>query len=93
MTMLQSLFGSRQGRQRDNHGPVSRAGLQGVALEGEGWLVPLRLAVDTRTNSIIASGGASDLNIVEAILLRLDESDVMNRRNHVYWLKNAPAGT
>jgi general secretion pathway protein D len=86
-TMLQSLFGGRQGQQ----GAVGQQGLQAVTLEGTGSLVPIRLAVDTRTNSIIASGAAGDLNVVEAILLRLDESDVRNRKNHVYRLKNAPA--
>jgi hypothetical protein len=33
----------------------------------------LRIAVDRRTNSIIASGPRDDLAILEAVLLRLDE--------------------
>ncbi|HWB10503.1 MAG TPA: secretin N-terminal domain-containing protein [Pirellulales bacterium] len=57
----------------------------------EGAAVPLRFSVDARTNSIIASGSASDLTVVEAILLRLDDSDVRERRSVVYKLKNAPA--
>ncbi|MBA4019359.1 MAG: hypothetical protein C0483_19505 [Pirellula sp.] len=54
-------------------------------------LVPLRFSVDQRTNSIIASGSVEDLTIVEAILLRLDDSDVRQRQSIVYRLKNAPA--
>jgi general secretion pathway protein D len=53
--------------------------------------VPLRFSLDGRTNSIIASGSAGDLQIVEALLLRLDEKDVKQRQNAVYRLKNSPA--
>ncbi|HEV3342722.1 MAG TPA: secretin N-terminal domain-containing protein, partial [Pirellulales bacterium] len=65
-------------------------GQQPITAE-EGAAVPLRFSVDARTNSIIASGSASDLTVVEAILLRLDDSDVRERRSVVYKLKNAPA--
>ena len=44
-----------------------------------------------RTNSIIATGSAGDLRIIEALLLRLDQKDVEQRKNTVYRLKNAPA--
>jgi len=54
-------------------------------------LVRLRFSVDQRTNSIIASGSADDLTVVEAILLRLDDSDIRQRQSIVYRLKNAPA--
>ena len=67
------------------------AGPQLAAAEGETTLVPVRFSVDTRTNSIIASGSQGDLAIVEAMLLRLDEEDVEQRKNTVYRLKNAPA--
>ncbi len=59
--------------------------------EGESSFTPLRYSVDTRTNSIIAAGSAGDLAIIEALLLRLDERDVEQRKNAVYPLKNAPA--
>jgi type II secretion system protein D len=59
--------------------------------QDESTLAPLRFSVDTRTNCIIAVGGSSDLRIVEALLLRLDQQDVAERRNAVYRLKNAPA--
>ncbi len=67
---------------------------QGAALprsRDESSFVPLQYSVDTRTNSIIAAGSAGDLAIVEALLLRLDEGNVEQRKNHVYQLKNAPA--
>jgi len=54
-------------------------------------LVPVRFSVDVRTNSIIATGAAGDLKIVEALLLRLDESGSDQRINRVYRLKNSPA--
>ncbi len=54
-------------------------------------LVPLRFSVDERTNSIIASGSSGDLSVVEAILLRLDESEISQRESTVYRLRNAPA--
>ncbi len=54
-------------------------------------LVGLRFAVDARTNSIIVTGSTGALTVVEAILLRLDDSDFRNRKTSVYRLKNAPA--
>ena len=57
----------------------------------ESSFVPLRYSVDVRTNSIIAAGSTGDLAIIEALLLRLDERDVEQRRTEVYQLKNAPA--
>ena len=59
--------------------------------EGETSLVPVRFSVDIRTNSIIATGNAGDLRIMEVLLLRLDESDSQERVNEVYRLKNSPA--
>jgi len=59
--------------------------------EGETTLVPAHFSIDTRTNSIIATGSEGDLNIIEALLLKLDEEDVEKRVNQVYRLKNAPA--
>ncbi|GIW92160.1 MAG: general secretion pathway protein GspD [Pirellulaceae bacterium] len=94
--MLQTLFGL----------PTTAQGLGGLAgalqaqgaafavsaaAAGESALVPLRFAVDVRTNSIIASGTASDLAVVETLLLRLDAADVDERQMFVYRLLNAPA--
>lgn len=54
-------------------------------------LVPMKFSVDTRTNSVIAVGSADALKVVEAILLRLDESNLRSRKNMVVRLNNAPA--
>ncbi len=59
--------------------------------EGETSLVPVRFSVDIRTNSIITTGTSGDLKIIEALLLRLDETDSQERVNKVYRLKNSPA--
>lgn len=79
--MLRSLFPAEIGA----GGPT----LAGA--EGEGSLVGLRFSVDTRSNSIIATGSEGDLKIIEALLLRLDERGLNERQNEVYRLKNAPA--
>ena len=81
--MLQSLL------------PSQRAGASAQPMlpsaEGESSLVPVRFAVDIRTNSIIATGSKGDLAIIEALLLRIDSKDIIQRKNMVYRLKNAPA--
>lgn len=59
--------------------------------EDETSLVPVRFSVDIRTNSIIATGSSGDLQIIEALLLRLDESSTAERVTQVYRLKNSPA--
>jgi general secretion pathway protein D len=75
--MLQSLFGD-PGQQESGSN------------ENEA-LFQLRISVDERTNSIIVAGTAADLLVVEAVLLRLDSSDVRQRQSRVYRLKNAQA--
>lgn len=54
-------------------------------------LLPLRFTVDTRGNNIMVVGSDGDLKIVEALIVRLDESDTMQRKSTVYQLKNSPA--
>ena len=83
MDMLDALFGQQA--------TTNQLAVRTGAVEGESSLVQMRFAVDVRTNSIIASGSAGDLSVVQAILLRLDESDVRQRKSQVYRLKNAPA--
>jgi len=81
--MLRALFASQV--------MAGQPMLQTAAGTDESSLVALRFAVDMRTNSIIASGSMGDLNVVEAILMRLDDSDVRHRRSVVFRLKNSPA--
>ena len=91
MNMLQQLFGLQQTGVGAG-GQQQQLLQQFITAGGEGSpLVSLRFSVDTRTNSIIASGSAGDLTVVEAILLRLDADDVRQRQSEVVRLKNAPA--
>ncbi len=90
VTQLNALFNGQTqtggGNQRQQ---------QGLALAGaddaSASLVPLKFSVDKRTNSIIAAGAADSLRVVEAILLRLDESDLRARKTRVLRLQNSPA--
>ena len=84
-TMLQTLFGQQQNQQQGTPGFLS------ATSSGESTLVPLRFSVDTRTNSIIASGNAGDLAVVFSILRSLDEKDLRGRATTVYMLKNTTA--
>lgn len=84
-TMLETLFGV--GAQGNNQGQLPFS----VGAGGDGSLIPIRFSVDARTNSIIASGSAAELAIVEAILLRLDQDDVQQRQMLVVRLKNSNA--
>ena len=59
--------------------------------DDETSLTPLRFSIEERTNSIIAAGSDGDLQIVDALLKRLDEPGGNERMNAVYHLKNAPA--
>lgn len=90
---LQQLF-SPQGQQGGGFNNQQRQalGIQVLGADDAGSsLIPMRFSVDTRTNSVIAIGGAEALGVVEAILLRLDEGDIRERQQAVYRLKNSPA--
>jgi general secretion pathway protein D len=95
-TMLQQLFGQTTTGQGNQNTLGGLFGLQNQLQTGTGGgessLVPLRFAVDQRTNSIIASGSENDLQVVETILLRLDE-DVDDRRLTVVRLRNTQAAS
>jgi type II secretion system protein D len=74
--------------------PSQIAGQPSAALPGalgEESLVPVRFAVDSRTNTIIAAGSEGDLRMIEALLLRLDMQDLDSRTSLVIRLENAPA--
>lgn len=58
---------------------------------GETSLVPVRFSVDARTNTVIATGSAGDLEVVEALIRRLDLDGAQERINRVYRLENSPA--
>ncbi|MGE0529286.1 MAG: secretin N-terminal domain-containing protein [Bdellovibrionales bacterium] len=54
-------------------------------------LIDLRITVDQRTNSLIVAGSRNDLDVIEAIVSRLEDSPVKQRQSKVYRLKNAIA--
>ncbi len=101
--MLVALFGQvagQPGQPQIQQGPAGFPGQPGQpgaqpavtgTAQGESVLVPLRFAVDTRTNSILATGSLGDLQLVELILDHLSQSDVKDRRTNVYRLRNVPA--
>ncbi len=94
-TMLNQLFNNQQQTGQRGAGGNQQNQQLGVQLAGaedaSSQLIPLKFSTDIRTNSIIAVGGAEALSVVEAIILRLDASDVRQRKNTVYRLKNSPA--
>lgn len=78
VTMLRSLFGAPEDVEAGAGGGV-----------GAGGPVRIQFSVDARTNSIIAAGSREDLAVVEAILLRLDQGDLRERKTTVHRLNNA----
>ncbi|MDR2440367.1 MAG: hypothetical protein LBE12_13485 [Planctomycetaceae bacterium] len=74
--------------------PTQLEGQVGPQLPGaadEDTLVPIRFAVDTRTNCILAAGASNDLKIIEALLLSIDREDQQTRKQYVYELKSMTA--
>ncbi|MEZ6087241.1 MAG: secretin N-terminal domain-containing protein [Pirellulaceae bacterium] len=87
-TSLQELF-SAEG-QTDQAGTGNLAAVSQTS-NAESSLIPLRFSVDVRTNSIIASGSATDLEVVESLLIRLDTEGFSSRITETIWLRNAAA--
>lgn len=77
---LRTLFGTEEAD--------DRAGGVGASAS---TLVRLTFSVDERTNSIIATGSREDLDVVYAVLTRLDGADTRKRINRVFRLNNASA--
>ena len=88
--MLDTLFnnnGQIPGLQ--NNGP--QLPLQSGAGGDGASLINLRFSIEPRSNAIIASGPARDLQVIEDLLNRLDARAVNNFPAQVYRLSNAPA--
>lgn len=58
---------------------------------GENPPVAVRVAVDARTNALLVSGPEAAVNVIEAVILRLDTVDLRARINRVVRLKNVRA--
>lgn len=89
LTAIQGLFQGTATGGGANQGAVSTLPLQTSATETS--LLGVRFALDVRTNSIIAAGTEGDLQVVEALLVRLDSNNVNNRVNKVFRLQNVLA--
>ena len=59
--------------------------------EGEETFVPVRFAIDTRTNVIIAAAAPRELAIVDALIVALDVQDATERVEEVVQLRNIRA--
>ncbi|MCR9118666.1 MAG: hypothetical protein NXI22_17150, partial [bacterium] len=81
---LTELFGTEDNTQGPN------TSLQGQSAS-DSSLIPLRFAVEQRTNSILVSGTRGELAIVEQVMIRLDETSTDQRTTSVFRLRNAPA--
>jgi len=89
-TSLQTLFAPATG-QGAAGGGQGILGQLAPATASSSSLVNLRFSTDQRTNSIIATGSSSDLEVVESILLRLDTSGFAERITEVIWLRHQSA--
>ena len=90
-TSLQALFAPATGGGGTQVGGGNLAGLAPSSSSSASSLVGLSFTTDQRTNSIIASGSESDLEVVESILLRLDTDGFAERITEVIWLRHQSA--
>lgn len=54
-------------------------------------VIDLRITVDDRTNSIVVAGSPNDLDVIAAIISKLEDSNIPTRRTEVFQLYNAQA--
>lgn len=91
---LQALFPDEQNQQQGggNTGTTSSVNtpLQSASATSGASLINLRFSIDERTNSIIATGPAGDLQVVEDLIYRLDEAEADRRQTVVHRLSNSP---
>lgn len=96
-TTLQLAFGlptNQTGNANTGNALGGLFGLQNLSAisgGGESSLVPLRIAAETRTNSIIVTGSNADLDVIEVLIARLDEDNARQRLTEVVWLRNSNA--
>jgi len=90
---LESLFSGDQNQQGvagNQTGSANSLPLQSASATQGASLINLRFSIDERTNSIIATGPAGDLRVVEDLINRLDEADADRRQTIVHRLSNSP---
>jgi type II secretion system protein D len=54
-------------------------------------LISLSISVDDRTNSLIVAGSRNDLDVIQAVIARLEDDEVESRHNTVVRIKNQAA--
>ena len=79
--LLNELFGDQQTAN-------TTVGVQLAGAEQASSVIPMRFSVDLRTNSVIAVGTAEALEVVEALMYRIDAGDLRNHRTTLIKLKN-----
>lgn len=84
--LLNELFG-------DQTTGNTNVGVQLAGAEEASSVIPMRFSVDTRTNSVIAVGTQEALEVVEALMYRLDTGNLTNHRTTLIKLKNIAAAT
>ena len=84
--LLNELFG-------DQTTANTSVGVQLAGAEEASSIIPMRFSVDTRTNSVIAFGTQESLEVVEALMYRLDAGNLTNHRTTLIKLKNIAAAT
>jgi type II secretion system protein D len=95
-TILQQLYFGTSGTAGRVGG--QNAGVQGplgLAFNAEAGapVIDLHLSVDERTNSILVAGSQGQVDLIEAIIDKLENARVEDRKDLVYHLKNADAVT
>ncbi|MDR1491393.1 MAG: hypothetical protein LBT05_01535 [Planctomycetaceae bacterium] len=74
--------------------PSQMAGNGGVQLpgsEGGETFIPLKIAIDTRSNSIVVAGSENDIQFIDLLIRKLDQKDAIQRMTKTYQLKNSSA--
>ena len=88
VVMLRTLFQQAQGPARNTTIAPTTAASTG---DSSSPLIELSFSVDSRTNSILAAGTKDQLEVVEAMILRLDGSNIEECKTEVLKLRSAIA--
>ncbi len=54
-------------------------------------IIDLRVNVDYRTNSLLVVGSRNDLEVIEAVIARLEDAPIQDRQHVAYKMRNAQA--
>ena len=74
--------------------PTQMTGTGGVQLpgsEGGETFIPIKFAIDTRSNSIVVAGAENDIIFIESLIKSLDKEDALQREVKTIQLHNSSA--